>query len=225
MLKTRIITGLTLVALGLLGIIYLSEFWFALVTAALVLIGAWEWANIIGFHHRLLPKMSYCLVMIVGLTIAYFSPHLWIVIIGVAWWLLSLFFIMRFANQPRWMTTIINNTWGKSIIGLLVLIPCWIGMLVVRDSPHGLFYFLYLGFLIGCADTGAYAAGRLFGRRKLIPAVSPGKIMGRCLWRINCRGDISNNRRIDFKTSADHLAHLDCHRIGDYLGQHSRRLK
>ncbi|MEW6219324.1 MAG: phosphatidate cytidylyltransferase, partial [Thermodesulfobacteriota bacterium] len=47
-------------------------------------------------------------------------------------------------------------------------------LLVVRWEAGGL-WLLYLSAITAASDSGAYFAGRRFGRHKLCPAVSPGK--------------------------------------------------
>ena len=48
-------------------------------------------------------------------------------------------------------------------------------LILIRQMTNGAeFTFLFIA-IIWCGDTGAYATGRLLGRHKLIPAISPGK--------------------------------------------------
>ncbi len=66
-----------------------------------------------------------------------------------------------------------------------VLYVSWLGshLMLLRELPilAGLKYSVGFTFVIivftltWCYDTGAYAFGRLFGRRKLFPSISPGK--------------------------------------------------
>jgi phosphatidate cytidylyltransferase len=43
------------------------------------------------------------------------------------------------------------------------------------DGDRGLFAFLSVPIIVKLADTGAYATGRMFGRHKMTPLLSPGK--------------------------------------------------
>src|SRR5207249_71494 len=71
--------------------------------------------------------------------------------------------------------------WGKGVVlrglmGLMVLIPCWVALYYTRMiSYNGAYFVLFLFVLIWGADSGAYFAGKIWGKHKLIPEVSPGK--------------------------------------------------
>jgi phosphatidate cytidylyltransferase len=65
---------------------------------------------------------------------------------------------------------------GVSVTALLYVSSLMMALpLVKRDVPNGeLWVLLAMGATFSC-DTGAYFVGRAFGRRKLAPAISPGK--------------------------------------------------
>ncbi len=48
-------------------------------------------------------------------------------------------------------------------------------LLLIRRGDHGVAWLFFVLFLAFISDTGAFYAGRFFGRRKLIPKISPGK--------------------------------------------------
>ena len=92
--------------------------------------------------------------------------------------LFTLFWILILVKLVRYRPTgaAAPARLGKSLIGLFVLVPAWGSLWVVHglyeDGPHLL---LYLMVLIWVADSGAYFAGRRWGRVKLAPVISPGK--------------------------------------------------
>jgi phosphatidate cytidylyltransferase len=69
-------------------------------------------------------------------------------------------------------------TWQPvpAAFGLLLLPAGWLGLILLHDtSPNGPAMTLGLMVLIWSADSAAYFSGKRFGRRKLAPALSPGK--------------------------------------------------
>jgi len=64
---------------------------------------------------------------------------------------------------------------SKMVIGFLVLIPAWVAMVGMKAHPQGNLLIFMLFLLVWGADIGAYFTGKRFGRKKLIPQVSPGK--------------------------------------------------
>jgi len=51
----------------------------------------------------------------------------------------------------------------------------WFALSWLREQPRGEWSVLLLMFIIWAADIGAYFTGRLLGRNKLAPSISPGK--------------------------------------------------
>ncbi|MCH8496962.1 MAG: phosphatidate cytidylyltransferase [Marinobacter sp.] len=177
MLKTRIITALILAPLVIGGIFFLPPRGFALFTGLIVTLGAWEWANMAGLTsqvQRVAYAAAVALVLLL-LTTVQALPVLWL---ALAWWL-SAFFLVR--AYPA-----MGNYWQpvalRALMGLLVLVPTWVGFNHLRASgfsfgqvDNNLLLILYVFFVVWVADIGAYFAGRAFGKAKLAPRVSPGK--------------------------------------------------
>jgi phosphatidate cytidylyltransferase len=57
--------------------------------------------------------------------------------------------------------------------GLILLVPAWAGLVDLHHASP--WWLLYVFCLVWGADTGAYFAGRKFGKHKLAPNVSPAK--------------------------------------------------
>lgn len=171
MLRQRIITAAWLAPLVLAGLFGLQDGAFALFTALIVLLGAWEWTNLAGVmrqHQRILLVAGLAVVMLLmWLSGAAFAVWpLWCAALG---WLLNLYWVIHYPDKGRqW-----HATPRRLLMGLWVLVPCWVGFNILRDS--GAVWLLFVLLLVWSADIGAYFAGRRFGRRKLAPRVSPGK--------------------------------------------------
>lgn len=172
MLKQRIITALFLLPMALGAIFLLDNQWFALAMAVPVLLGAWEWSNLMGVTqpaHRAAVVAS----VAAGILLVSLFDFQWVVLAGALWWVVG-FSLVRQYPQGVGLWSAQNRMWG---IGLLLLIPAWQGLVYLQGLADGSWWVLYAMLLVWGADTGAYFAGRSFGKRKLAPDVSPGKTL------------------------------------------------
>lgn len=171
MLRQRVITAAWLAPLMLAGLFGLTGGGFALFTGGVVLLAAWEWTNLAGVtatRTRLALVTALAVVMGV-LWLAGVALAAWPLWLAVAGWALNGYWVMRYpAKREQWQSTPM-----RLVMGLWVLVPAWIGFNVLRET--GGVWLLYVLLLVWGADIGAYFAGRAWGRRKLAPAVSPGK--------------------------------------------------
>jgi phosphatidate cytidylyltransferase len=173
MIKTRLVTALVLVVLLLVILFRLPPGAGVGFTAALVLLGAWEWSAFAGLQEQN-ERMLYTLLVTILCAVAWDETNQdwqWLVLMqwSAAWWVVAFLWL---AFRPS-----LVNRWLAAFAGLLVLVPAWVGMarLLKVDSGQGEQLFLFLLVLVWAADIGAFFAGRKFGRLKLAPKVSPNK--------------------------------------------------
>lgn len=80
-------------------------------------------------------------------------------------------------------TVLVRNKFTFDEAGFIVLTVLYVGvgfyfLLETRMGPNGFSNILFAFFIIWATDTGAYFAGRAFGKRKLWPDISPNKTIG-----------------------------------------------
>lgn len=171
MLDQRLLTALILVLLVLAAIFYLPDQGFLLASSLLILAASWEWCGLIGwdqFGHRIL----YGLVCLILLFLAYHCSLSLILLLGLLWWLLAVILVVSYPNSAVLWN---GKSFVVAIIGLLIMVPAWRAINVVRQADNGTWQILYLLILVSVADSAAYFSGRRFGRHRLLPQVSPGK--------------------------------------------------
>ncbi|MBE8716934.1 phosphatidate cytidylyltransferase [Cellvibrio polysaccharolyticus] len=185
MLKQRVITALVLVAVFLAALFFLPAVWFAGFVAAIILVASWEWANLSGFESPL-SRLFYILLTAAGVAAAAVYINLLpsldasavdsgavfnLLLAGCLWWAVALLLVQGYpSSQILWGSRSL-----RAVMGLLVLLPAWVGFSWVRLHPQGEWLILLIVAVVACADIGGYFTGRRWGRRKLKPAVSPGK--------------------------------------------------
>lgn len=172
MLKQRIITAVILAPLAIAGFVLLEGPWFALFVGAVVVLGAWEWARLAGETAQK-GRVLYALVVALMMFALYRLglPAQYLLFPAAVWWALAAVMVVRYPrDKGLWASSMVAQ-----LMGLLILLPAWAGLVWLREVPHGLWLIVALLVLVWAADIGAYFAGKTWGRRKLMPNVSPGK--------------------------------------------------
>lgn len=173
MLKLRIITAVILIGIIFAVLFYLPPLAFFFLTVFIALTGAWEWSNLMELK-KTSQRILYLVLVAITFFAALYIPILLIFFATFLWWLFALVLILLY---PRW-----RHWWGKSVywrglMGLLVLVPCWVAFNFIRSANDGdgVYALLFLFALIAGADSAAYFVGKKWGKNKLAPHVSPGK--------------------------------------------------
>lgn len=173
MLKQRIITALLLLAV-LLPALFAAALWpFALLLLVMIGAAGWEWGRLNGLG----PVGAVALGVLVaaGGLVAYGLGWPDVAAEGAGWWLATLAWVLGGAWILRrgvagWPALSPRLRW---ILGALLLWSVWLAMVAAR--ARGVNFLLSVFTLVWAADIAAYFGGRAFGRRKLAPAISPGK--------------------------------------------------
>jgi len=177
-LTQRVVTGSILAASMVAAILMLPSDYFALLIAAFVLLGAWEWAGLAGW-----PAPAARLGCAVGmlplllgaaLMMQVESGLLALLLAGLVWWLTALAWVVQI--QQGLAVSALDSPLVRVGAGVLVLVPAWAAVVALHaSSESGPYMLLYLTFLISSADSAAYFVGRRLGKRRLASIVSPGK--------------------------------------------------
>jgi phosphatidate cytidylyltransferase len=175
MLKLRIVTGLILGAMLLLGLFMLPGRWAVTAFGAVFSLAAWEWA---GFGALASPAARAVYTVLMAAIFRAFwvftaqTPHLILMLAAAcAWWLIAALWLSLAPQRHQPLLTL--------LCGVAVLAPAFVALARMVASVNGFApgpqIVLWLVSMVCAADIGAYFAGRRFGRRKLAPRVSPGK--------------------------------------------------
>jgi len=172
MLKTRVITAVVLLAV-LLPVLFQASPWpFAWVTVAMIGAAGWEWARLNGLPGvgALAAGMALALACVWTLLVGGLdAPPAWVWSLASLAWVLGGAFALR-AGPAGWPRI------GRGLrmaLGAALLWGAWLA--IVQSKVHGINFILSVFCLVWVADIAAYFGGRTFGKRKLAPAISPGK--------------------------------------------------
>ncbi|MGH1461684.1 MAG: phosphatidate cytidylyltransferase [Neptuniibacter sp.] len=173
MLKQRILTAVVLAPLALFGVFGLPLNEFVYLLDFVVLVAAWEWANLAGLE-KTYQRIAYVAMMAVCVFLMHafqtLLPVELILSLSAACWFVALFWVVKYPEGSGW-----QKSWQRLLIGLIVLLPSWLALVQLKGADQGELQILLLLLVVWGADVGAYFAGKTFGSQKLAPNVSPGK--------------------------------------------------
>jgi len=173
MLKSRIATALVIAPLTLAAVFFLPPQAFALFMALIVLMAAWEWTAMMRLVSRSQRTVYVLSVLFAIVVVQKALPYYEQIIFAVAtlWWLVATALVMLYPKACFLWCGLVS----KGFVGFLVLVPTWAAIVYIRELEQGPWLIVYMFLMVWGADTGAYFAGKRFGKRKLMPRVSPAK--------------------------------------------------
>ena len=163
---TRILTGFVLAILAIWASFGFSNLWFGVLCGAVILLAAWEWADLYCQHglSKCLYLIGLCLLAWLGYT--FFLPMLAVTFV---WWVLTLALLAVPLERLVWL----KRTDLMTAIGYLLLVTAWVSAVRLHDLSHLVVFTLIM--FVCFADTGAYFIGFKYGKTPLAPRLSPKK--------------------------------------------------
>lgn len=169
-LKTRIIVACIGLPLLLIVLLALPTVATAFLVAAMSVVAVYELLYQTGLARNLYLMAASALMAIAVCFWSYGGcPWQW-AIVGLWVYFLALFSIMLSAHAQLQFSSVCISAFSGVVVPLLLS-----ALTRILTMEHGKFYILVPLILAFSADSGAYFAGRAFGRHKLAPVVSPKK--------------------------------------------------
>jgi len=170
MLQKRILTAAVLIPFVFAAIYQLPAELFQVFSAVFFLLAAWEWTSLADINNKII-KIIY-LVFIASIFVSVTQVNaLWVVGMAAVWWGLLVISTMQYPDKQK----VWDNKGFLGFFGVLAIAPCWLSINLLRESSFGPDFLVFLFLLVWGADTFAYFFGKAWGKRKLLPMVSPGK--------------------------------------------------
>ena len=169
MFKQRFMTAAILIPLVFMGVYYADGAVLlgiiGMMTAAL----GWEWAALIPITHTV-KKTLFVGVLVLLSWLMHWVFLACLCVNPVLWMAIFLAVVLYPKSRPVW-----GHPW-------LMLGVAWFSLSLFANSIWALFHheqgrllMVYLLVLVWATDIGAYMFGKLWGKHRLIPQVSPGK--------------------------------------------------
>jgi len=178
MTRIRVLAALAMAPAAIAAVLLLPTPWLMLLVAILFLAALWEWFALAEVEDSLARgallvlnlMLMVALVWGTGGTAATLVLFKLAVVLGVVWWLLAMLWLVHydFASDHDTHARVF-----KLAAATLAVVPAWCGLALLHNDGPG--WLLLALMVVWGTDTGAYFAGRAFGKRKLAPRISPNK--------------------------------------------------
>lgn len=178
MLKVRVATGVSVALVVVAAVVLLPLAWLAAFFHLILLVAAYEWGRLCGVETRL-GFVAYAVVLSAAVALLWLFPAAWMpgLLTAGMFWLVAAGVVVLYPTSAPLLRAAPVALAG----GVVALCGTWLALVVLKAATGshadsaGAWQIAWLLGAVALADTGAYFAGRRFGRRKLAPRVSPGK--------------------------------------------------
>ncbi len=168
MLKARILTGLILIFLVLMAMFQLPLSYFGLLLLLLSAGCAYELCAMLRLG--MISRVAYMSLVTTLMFVASYMQARWVGTVALGFWLMATTGVLLYRGKSA-----PENPLGYLWVGLLMIVPFWYA--TVKVVGHSPWLMLSLFLMVWGCDTGAYFGGKLFGKHKCIPHVSPNKTL------------------------------------------------
>lgn len=178
MLKTRVISALAGLAL-LIVVLYLGSVTLGIVVSIIAAIGLYEFYNSVSKVKNVHPVKPVGYLSIIPMVILGLQSTGWFqidlnILTGIS--LCMIIFIgmacIVFKHREYNIVDVCVTVFGIAYVPFLMSF-----IILIRNMDHGIFLIWLIFIGAWGTDTMAYTFGRLFGKRKIIPEISPKKTM------------------------------------------------
>lgn len=178
MTRIRVFAALAMAPAAIAAVLLLPTPWLMLLVAILFMGALWEWFALAEIDDSLARGallvlnllLMVALVWGTGGTAATLVLFKVAVVLGVVWWLLAMLWLVNYDFGSD------HDTYArvfKLAAATLAVVPAWCALALLHNDGPG--WLLLVLLTVWATDTGAYFAGRAFGKRKLAPRISPNK--------------------------------------------------
>lgn len=177
-MKQRVITAIVILLVAIPVCVFSGTVVFPIAMAFVGFMGVYEMLGCMKTgENSLIAAPLYGLALICPFAVRYFGEFLrqnaHILILVLLLYSLYLLGVWIFSYQKN--QNVDMNPLLASTLVCLYIIGATSSMVIVRDLPFGEYYLYFIFIGAWVTDTFAYFTGMLFGKHKLIPAVSPKK--------------------------------------------------
>ncbi len=185
-LLQRLLTAAVLIPVVAWVVLYSSVSVFVVVLSTVVFIGAYEWGGVSEINSSTQKYVLAAVTLFVAQALTAVDASIVELLMNTSlfFWLLFIAFVI---SKPECLLMVKIHQGVIILLGILVVSLTLLSLQQIRTNyQQGPELLMYLLLLIWMADSGAYFAGRSFGKNKLSLLISPGKSIEGVLGGLLC---------------------------------------
>ena len=171
MLLLRVLTASVFAPMVIFSIINLNGIGFSIVLIVVFSVALWELSSLLKIKSLIL-KFNYVLFIVFTTFFLSKIPStlMPVLIASLFWWIIAFYWVITF---PKSSKHILESNIVKLASGAFLFVPMSLSLITLHINNSSLVLLLF--GLIWASDIGAYFSGKIFGKTKLSPNVSPKK--------------------------------------------------
>jgi phosphatidate cytidylyltransferase len=180
MFKQRIATASVLALLFICALVFSSTTTFVSFTMLVVLIAGWEWSNLARLE-SLIGKLLFVIglllsMLVIASYVGIYTDHVHALSYHICFASVVLWAVIFLWLQGYPSSAILWSSKPIMIcLGLALLTSTWLALSSIVSLENGRYLLILAVTIIVLADVGGFFVGKLLGRHKLAPTISPGK--------------------------------------------------
>ena len=174
-MKTRILTAIAIAAVVIPTLIFSGTLLYPIVMSALSVMAVFEMLRVLGYAKKPAVVLPAYLIALAFPTAAYFASAdiIKYAVIGASVLFIYLLYLLTLSVLTKGELKITGMS--AAFCTTVYVILAFSALSAVRTLDNGAFYMLIPFICSWVSDTFAYFVGRLLGKHKLIPEISPKK--------------------------------------------------
>lgn len=185
-LLQRLLTAAVLIPVVVWVVLYSSVSVFVVVLSTIVFIGAYEWGGLSEINSSAQKYVLAAVTLFIAQALTAVDASVVELLMNTSlfFWLLFIAFVI---SKPECLLMVKIHQGVIILLGILVVSLALLSLQQIRTNyQQGPELLMYLLLLMWMADSGAYFAGRSFGKNKLSLLISPGKSIEGVLGGLLC---------------------------------------
>ena len=181
-LTKRVITSVVIIFTIILFTLFFTEY-LRFILSIVIFYGFWEWLNISGYglnKNRIWLFVTFFLIIFFSIGMQKYGIANILLYFNVVIWLGATLLLLKFNKETNHFKSYNKVTVNRTILvsGYIILPSLYLSFLYLSQvNIEKSFLLFFVIAYVALSDIGGYFCGKLFGKKKIFPNISPNKTL------------------------------------------------